>query len=919
MAEIQAVLSAIDVFSRAPDKASLDQANAWLQDFQHSPDAWATCNVLLLSPDVPPAAKLFAAQTFRAKVTYDLHQVDPANLPSFRDTLIAALERHHTGPRAIIVQLCLAIAGLALQFPAWTDAVQFMINSFGRNPVAVPTLLQFLTDDEYSERTAHLLTANSKQVLDLLSIYIQASGVTHAVQSQVFDCLRSWLIAGEVRVTQLAKTPLFACAFEALASDGLFDAAVDVVCELIHETQEIDENMPAIELVVPRLIVLKPQLVNQRDDADKIRGYARIFSEAGETYRMLLLQHPETFFPIVEAIGECSAYPDLDIVPITFSFWMRLAQTIDKKPSVSPLFLDAYRALMRVIINHLHFPADSTSLSGQEADDFRAFRHVMGDTLKDCCLVLRTDTCLLTTYQMITAALSRSPEAISWQEIEAPLFAMRSMGAEIDPSDDNAVPKIMDLIPSLPNHPRVRYAALLIISRYTEWVNVHPDYIRAQLQYVSAGFEDPDTEVCGAAGQALKYLCQDCKQHLVDFLPQLHTFLGSTGAKLVQDDRRQVYEAIAYVISAMPMAQAAESLRTFSVDILSQIHAVTNKSTPITKEELQDVGNGLENLEVMLHVIQGFGEELPPACQTSCADAWTILDRFLVKYGADYDIAERTTRVIRHGITLFGDSALPMVPSVVARMSFAFEATGYPSYLWIAGKMIHRYGNEEDTDLRGSFQEVYERSTNSIVSLLQSKSPRDIPDVMEDYLRMLTSMVPSAPDIFFQSSAFPLAFRTAMEALTLVHSDIIFASLDLFLLILTHDCLNPNPSVPPPPKFPIYTSAIQGVVQKDGFQFLCYLLNGLVGDFPEDSMSIVVSIFRAISLIWGSQLLVWLPAVLQQLPISAAPQQAQAQFFSDVSRAVNDKQYDKVKYAILALNRASRKARERRRAGALDR
>jgi len=402
-------------------------------------------------------------------------------------------------------------------------------------------------------------------------------------------------------------------------------------------------------------------------------------------------------------------------------------------------------------------------------------------------------------------------------------------------------------------------------------------------------------------------------------LPQLHTFLGSTGAKLVQDDRRQVYEAIAYVISAMPMAQAAESLRTFSVDILAQIHAVTNKPTPITKEELQDVGNGLENLEVMLHVIQGFGEELPPACQTSCADAWTILDRFLVKYGADYDIAERTTRVIRHGITLFGDNALPVVPSVVARMSFAFEATGYPSYLWIAGKMIHRYGNEEDTDLRGSFQEVYERSTNSIVSLLQSKSPRDIPDVMEDYLRMLTSMVPSAPDIFFQSSAFPLAFRTAMEALTLVHSDIIFASLDLFLLILTHDCLNPNPSVPPPPKFPIYTSAIQGVVQKDGFQFLCYLLNGLVGDFPEDSMSTVVSIFRAISLIWGSQLLVWLPAVLQQLPISAAPQQVQAQFFSDVSRAVNDKLYDKVKYAILALNRASRKARERRRAGALDR
>ncbi|KAJ6519728.1 armadillo-type protein [Mycena sanguinolenta] len=933
MGDVQAVLAALAVFQGAPDKASLNRANTWLQDFQHSPDAWATCNALLLTPDVPVPAQVFAAQTFRAKVTYDLHQVDAANLPGFRDTIVAALQRHRTGPKTVIVQLCLAIAGLAMQFPSWTNAVQFMIDSFGRNPETVPVLLEFLTilpeelnnnhkipitDDEYLEREAHLLTANAKQVLELLSLYIQATGVTHAVQSQVFGCLRSWLIAGEVRVTQLVKSPLFAYAFEALASDSLFDSAVDVICELIHETQEIDDNMPAIELIVPRLIALKPQLVSQRDEPEKIKGYARVFSEAGETYRMLLLQHPETFFPIVEAIGECSAYPDLDIVPITFSFWMRLAQTIGKKPSVSPLFLEAYRALVQVIISHLHFPSESTSVSAQEAEDFRSFRHVMGDTLKDCCLVLRTDTCLLATYQMITTALSRGPEAVSWQEVEAPLFAMRSMGAELDLSDNDAIPKIMALIPSLPNHPRVRYAALLIISRYTEWANLHPEFINAQLQYVSAGFEDPDSEVCGAAGQALKYLCQDCKQHLVEFLPQLHTFLLATGAKLVQDDRRQVYEAIAYVISAMPMAQAAESLRTFSVDILARIHAATNK-TSITKQELEDVGDGLENLEVMLHVIQGFGEELPPACQTSCRDAWDILDLFLVKYGADYDMAERTTRVIRHGITLFGNSALPMVPFVVARMSFAFEATGYPSYLWIAGKLIQNYGGEEDADLRGSFREVYERSTNSISSLLQSKSPSDIPDVIEDYLRMLASMVTCAPDIFFESSAFPLAFRTAMAAMTLIHTDIIFASLDLFSLIFTHECLNPDLSTAKPPKFPIYSSAIQAVVEKNGFQFLSYLLGGLVGDFPEDSTAVVVSIFRAIAVVWGSQLLSWLPSVLQQLPISVAPQQVQAQFLSDVSRAVNDKEYDKVKYAILALNRSSRKARERRRTSGLDR
>lgn len=78
-------------------------------------------------------------------MTYDLHQVDPANLPTLKETLLAALQTYHTGPRTIIVQLCLAVAGLALQLPSWENPVQTMIDTFGRNPATVPVLLQFLT------------------------------------------------------------------------------------------------------------------------------------------------------------------------------------------------------------------------------------------------------------------------------------------------------------------------------------------------------------------------------------------------------------------------------------------------------------------------------------------------------------------------------------------------------------------------------------------------------------------------------------------------------------------------------------------------------------------------------------------------------------------------------------------------------
>lgn len=80
------------------------------------------------------------------KVTYDLNQLDASFLPSLKDTILTALSRCVGGPKIIVVQLCLSLAGLALQFPSWQPtAVAEVIEKFGRVPASVPTLLQFLT------------------------------------------------------------------------------------------------------------------------------------------------------------------------------------------------------------------------------------------------------------------------------------------------------------------------------------------------------------------------------------------------------------------------------------------------------------------------------------------------------------------------------------------------------------------------------------------------------------------------------------------------------------------------------------------------------------------------------------------------------------------------------------------------------
>jgi transportin-3 len=159
--------------------------------------------------------------------------------------------------------------------------------------------------------------------------------------------------------------------------------------------------------------------------------------------------------------------------------------------------------------------------------------------------------------------------------------------------------------------------------------------------------------------------------------------------------------------------------------------------------------------------------------------------------------------------------------------------------------------------------------------------------VFEDYIRMLMNLVEFAPDIFFESSAFPAAFHIVLAALTLIHTDTIFASLDLIRMVLSHDCLAPDPLKHPPPKFPLYASAIHQVIDKECFEFTSLLLKGLVGDFPEETASIIVTLFRVLASLWPGRLQQCIPVILQGLPVTSAPEDAKVRFMKDIDEYVS--------------------------------
>ncbi|KDE02798.1 hypothetical protein MVLG_06657 [Microbotryum lychnidis-dioicae p1A1 Lamole] len=966
-ATTQQVIQALNVLYSDPSSDAKETANAWLSNFQKSNEAWATSHLILIAPDAPIEPKLFAAQTFRTKISFDLDQLPEPQMVPLRDSLLSALRSFAvSGPRVILTQICIALADLALQLTSqqWADPTSSMIELLGQDPAMAAALLEFLQvlAEEYASNLKIEVKndfgrgqANGKgpskgeQVVNLLSMYVQAPGITPALQNQCYACLGSWLRTGQSTSRSLAGSAILSAAFASLASDECFDTAVDLLVDIIHETQELEDNVQIIQELVPRLTALKPMLSDPvtRDDEDRMRGYCRILVEAGETYTRLIVEHQDSFAPLVEAIAECAAYDNLEVVGITLRFWYRLSQGLGRSKgdasgsstpngasgrgtsaTTSQTILSVFSQLVGTIIRHLHYPDDDAALVGEERDQFRAFRHDIGDTLKDCCSVLGAIACLRQSYEQITSALSAAslpstpglvtgsasttpatrpttPSPVKWQDLEAPLFSMRSMGAQVDVHDSEIMPAILKLVTSLPAHPKIRYAAILVIGRYTEWVNYHPDHIQQLLPFISSGFEQGEGEVSAAAAQAMKYLCKDCSQHLVPFLPDLHAFVQGIANKIAPEDLLDLSAAIAHIIAAMDPATAPQALSTFCMPNVEVVHQLTQATANATKDELRSACDALERLDCLLAIVDRFPDGPPPSCVSTAEQAWHVLDAFLARYGTDPMVAEKTSVVVRRGLYFFDELVFPLSTPVLERLTTEFERHPASSYLWITAKMVDAFAWKKDASFDAAVKKAFERQTAKIVEALQSRPPAQIGDVLDDFMHLFLNLVEQSPDVILPSPAFPAAFQAVLSTLTLYSPHTVLAALDAVRSVVGHDALrSPGPSA--------FSTTIKTTISSTAQQLVSLLIDALVeGD--EDITGNVLTVLRLLSIQFANELVQNVPTAVGHLPTRIASEEEKKEFLGRFEASVSSTNPNAVKESFTWLLRRTRMSRERAR------
>lgn len=765
MEQIKQALGAM--YSPSTPQEQKKHATAFLETFQKSPDAWPIVHQLLADPSQPLEYRMFAAQTLRSKTTYDLLQLPRESVGQLKDSVLLLLTHGGAGDRLIRTQLSLALCQLALQYLEWDNAMAEITAALSGSADSLPALLEFLkilpeeltesnktalTDDEFNSRTAHLIGANVDQVLVLLQQLYDQRTCPNAL---LLDTLTSWI--KECSIEKVLAVDLLAnLMFKSLVADDTFERACECVGTALRETADID-NYPLIDAIYHQLLEVHqhyaqhPQLM---EDPEVVSGLTKLYVDAGELWHVLIAKNPVHFKPLVQMLLQCCRYhDDLDVVKYTFYFWYMLKQMLtlpkfeDARKELTPIYLD----LILTIITHLQYPIgpDHKTLFAdkEEEDKFKEFRYEMGDVLKDCCAVATGPRALLIPFLQIQTLLAQ--QLAPWPQLEAPLFSMRVMAKEVSHKESTILPTIMQMLVQLPEHPEIRYAATLVLGRYTEWTAKNPKFLEVQLNYIIKGFENPTAatkDVSNATCQALMYFCQDCAPLLVNYIDQLYMLYQQVRGTLDVKSTYDLVDGLAHVIKALPPLEQLKTTHTFldpTVTQLHKVHAAGHAGDDATATALYDEG---EILSIFFRILRCLNFDVPqyPVAQYFSDTVWPLVTAVLGKYGAVLKVSERFAKVVKHAVQGCSVYLTAILPQVGQLLHHGFHTTCFGCYLWVTGVVIREFSDEvSSADTHEVAFQLGLSQSASFFAVLKNDAVdiRGIPDVIEDYFNMANDLL----------------------------------------------------------------------------------------------------------------------------------------------------------------------------------
>lgn len=401
----------------------------------------------------------FAAQTMRTKIHQSFHELPPTAHSSLRDSLLDHISQINEGTNtAIVTQLSLALADLALQMSSWHRPAIDLINRFSQGHLW--PLLEILTvlPEELESRSVRLgenrrlevkeeLKACAATVNEFLKHCCANCGDSCEnvqINVKILRCLTSWVSVSALALPDVLDSVVVSRAFGVLSvksegeqhvSGALHDAATDCICTLLQSLEDNNNNANLETYLFNGVLNLEVayHMSVANEDQEKSINYCRIFTELAESFLDKIISHskeekPHYALKVLDLVLVCVGHHDYEVAEITFNLWYLLSEDLYQKNSkgLGLMFRPYIERLITALCRHCQMEPDHEGLL-EDGDDFKDFRMKVYDLIKDVVFIVGSSNCF---SQMF---MNLQTPGVTWDTSEAALFVMQAVAKSVSP------------------------------------------------------------------------------------------------------------------------------------------------------------------------------------------------------------------------------------------------------------------------------------------------------------------------------------------------------------------------------------------------------------------------------------------------------------------------------------------------------
>lgn len=244
----------------------------------------------------------------------------------------------------------------------------------------------------------------------------------------------------------------------------------------------------------------------------------------------------------------------------------------------------------------------------------------------------------------------------------------------------------------------------------------------------------------------------------------------------------------------------------------------------------------------------------------------TVVDNFL-----DFSpVCERVCRCWRNMVISYRSAMAPLLPAMANKLANGFNASREGCFLWVTAAILREFSEDREYVDQATTDNIYsffEAQTTTFLRVMTELQPKELPDVIDDFFRLLIDSLLYYPQRLMPSQLMVPIFEAAIYALTLEQRDPLSSTLHFLRDLISYGGDNPASSdrIPEAAAFQI-RSIVRELLTERGDKLTKQVMAGMMITFPRDCFADASGILLELFELLPSQTTEWVAHTIQLLP-----------------------------------------------------